>query len=231
MQNGSEELGNTCYIRQCIKTGDDSQYVRNSSTLPTKVWKPSLRGRSIERYFTSEHDLYLKYGEWLARNWKNKGFYETPKIALRETGSRITATLDLENRYFLSSLYAVYFKGNNQSDRLKVLLAILNSKLCNFFVQLIAFSLTEGAFTKIRTNQLARFPLKEINLESEEIQKTLCSLVVQMLATKKQLAAATRDREREQLQRTCDYIDGEINKIVYELYGLTEEERKIVESS
>jgi hypothetical protein len=52
-----------------------------------------------------------------------------------------------------------------------------------------------------------------------------------MLATKKQLAATTRDTEREQLQRKCDYLDGEIDRLVYELYGLTVEEIKIVEGN
>ena len=50
-----------------------------------------------------------------------------------------------------------------------------------------------------------------------------------MLATKKQLAAPQRDSEKEQLQRKCDYLDGEIDRLVYELYGLTAEEIKIVE--
>jgi adenine-specific DNA-methyltransferase len=52
-----------------------------------------------------------------------------------------------------------------------------------------------------------------------------------MLATKKQLATAQRDSEKEQLHRKCDYLDGEIDRLVYELYGLTSEEIKIVEGS
>ena len=47
----------------------------------------------------------------------------------------------------------------------------------------------------------------------------------------KQLAAAHRDSEREQLQRKCDYLDGEIDTLVYELYGLTAEEIRIVEGA
>ncbi|MDP4198936.1 MAG: hypothetical protein Q8922_06815 [Bacteroidota bacterium] len=52
-----------------------------------------------------------------------------------------------------------------------------------------------------------------------------------MLATKKQLATAHRVSEREQLQRKCDYLDGEIDKLVYQLYGLTAEEIRIVEGA
>ena len=40
------------------------------------------------------------------------------------------------------------------------------------------------------------------------------------------LNATQRDSDREQLQRKSDYLDAEIDKLVYELYGLTEEEIK-----
>jgi len=61
--------------------------------------------------------------------------------------------------------------------------------------------------------------------------KAIPKLVDQMLATKKQLAATQRDTERGQLQRKCDYLDGEIDRLVYGLYELTEEEIRIVEGS
>lgn len=50
-----------------------------------------------------------------------------------------------------------------------------------------------------------------------------------MLDTKKRLATTTRDSEKEQLNRKCDWLDSEIDKLVYQLYGLTDEEIKIVE--
>ena len=52
-----------------------------------------------------------------------------------------------------------------------------------------------------------------------------------MLEAKKRLSDASPDTEREQLELKCEYLDNEIDKLVYELYGLTEEEIKIVEGS
>lgn len=165
LNDNSRPLGEICFIRQCIKTGDDKKYVVSSDSKLEEPWKKSLRGKSISRNGIEEKNVYLKYGDWLARNWKNTSFYETNKIAIRETGKRITATLDLEKRYFLSSLYAIYYKHeelNNESD-LKFLLGILNSELANYYIKLIALNLTEGAFTKVRTNQ----PCTSSNSESE----------------------------------------------------------------
>lgn len=50
-----------------------------------------------------------------------------------------------------------------------------------------------------------------------------------MLALHKQLAAAKIEHEKTALQRQIEATDRQIDALVYELYGLTEEEIKIVE--
>lgn len=174
----------------------------------------------------------MKYGNWLARNWKNTSFYETSKIAVRETGKRIIATLDLDNRYFLSSLYAIYPKENHQYIDLKYLLGILNSRLATYVIKKIAFDLTIGAFTKIRTNQLARLPIRTINFSGRRDKSRhdqMVQLVDGILELNRRLAAAKTDHDKTSLQRQIDQTDREIDVLVYELYGLTQNEIKIVE--
>ncbi|MCX6600996.1 MAG: Eco57I restriction-modification methylase domain-containing protein, partial [bacterium] len=227
-------LGQICHIRQCIKTGNDDEYVKTSARTPGKTWKPTLRGRSIGRYDTREANLYVKYGPWLARNWQNTSFYETPKLAVRETGARIIATLDLENRYFLSSLYAVYPKAQARAETLSYLLAIVNCRLATYFLKVIALDLTKGAFTKFRTNQLARLPIRTINF-SDKADKArhdkMVSLVEKMLELNKDLQKARTDTEQTRLKRQIAATDKQIDQLVYELYGLTEEEIRIVEGT
>ena len=57
----------------------------------------------------------------------------------------------------------------------------------------------------------------------------IVALVEQMLDLNKKLDAANMSHENEMLKRRIDATDAQINKLVYELYGLTEEEIKIVE--
>jgi type I restriction-modification system DNA methylase subunit len=234
LSSAGRPLGENYFIRQCIKTGNDKHYVKSSPTPPTAQWKPSLRGKSIERYYTREEDLFVKYGSWLARNWANKSFYETPKIAIRETGSRITATLDLENRYFLSSLYAIYPKSQSERLELSYILAVLNSSVASYFVKKVALELTKGAFTKLRTNQLARLPIPRIDF-SQPAAKQKHGLIVQkvdaMLEAKNQLAEAETDRDKTYYENKCAALDRQIDRIVYNLYGLTEAEIQVVEVS
>ncbi len=234
MSSNSRLLGDLCYIRQCIKTGNDKEYVKCIDKEPSDPWKPTLQGRGMERYKIKRKDLYLKYGKWLARNWKNKTFYETPKIAVRETGSIINATLDVENRYFLSSLYSVYFKEQNSISNLLYILGILNSRIATFFMHLIALGVTKGAFTKIRTNQLARLPIPKIapsNPADKSRHERMVSLVDQMLELNKQFARSKTSHDQTVLKRQIDATDRQIDQLVYELYGLTKEEIKIVEES
>ena len=50
-----------------------------------------------------------------------------------------------------------------------------------------------------------------------------------MLELHRRRQAAESDGEREMLQRQIDATDREIDTLVYELYGLSEDEIKIVE--
>jgi hypothetical protein len=52
-----------------------------------------------------------------------------------------------------------------------------------------------------------------------------------MLSLNRQLPSAKTDHEKTALQRQIDATDRPIDQLVYELYGLTEEEIKIVEGT
>ena len=57
----------------------------------------------------------------------------------------------------------------------------------------------------------------------------MVALVEQMLALHKRRAAAKTPHEQTVLQAQIDATDRQIDRLVYELYGLTEEEIGIVE--
>jgi type II restriction/modification system DNA methylase subunit YeeA len=52
-----------------------------------------------------------------------------------------------------------------------------------------------------------------------------------MLAAKGQLAGARSDKDKDFYDKKCAALDRQIDALVYELYGLTEEEIKIVEAA
>jgi hypothetical protein len=59
----------------------------------------------------------------------------------------------------------------------------------------------------------------------------MVTLVTQMLDLNKKLQDARLEQERTMLSRQIEATDGAIDKLVYELYGLTDEEIKTVEGT
>jgi hypothetical protein len=57
----------------------------------------------------------------------------------------------------------------------------------------------------------------------------MVALVTQMLDLNKRLQDATLDHDKTLLFRQIEATDASIDKLVYELYGLTEEEIMVVE--
>ena len=187
MQESNVNLGDMAHIRQCIKTGDNNKYLKKSETKLESPWKPVLTGSDIGRYSIEWPNRYLKYGDWLARNWKNKDFYEREKICIRETSDRITAALDEENRYLLSTLYSVYYKDSHSGD-LKYLIGIINSNLAQFFMYHLVFSMNEGDFTKARTNHYERLPIvtDEDEISISDTDQGIPELVEDITSAKEQ---------------------------------------------
>jgi hypothetical protein len=59
----------------------------------------------------------------------------------------------------------------------------------------------------------------------------MVELVERMLALHERLAEARIERERTITQHYTDATDRQIDRLVYELYGLTDEEVRIVEEA
>ena len=57
----------------------------------------------------------------------------------------------------------------------------------------------------------------------------MVALVEQMLALRQQLNQPQTPQQKTMLQRQIEFADRAIDKLVYELYGLTDKEIRIVE--
>ncbi len=100
-------------------------------------------------------------------------------------------------------------------EKLKFLLAILNSKFSEWYFNLI------GTTTGMGTNRWKKYKIEllPIKITSVDHEKDIEILVNQILAIKKQKPSSD----------TTD-LENQIDQLVYQLYGLTEEEIKIIEN-
>ena len=112
-------------------------------------------------------------------------------------------------------------------------MAVLNSRLFVSIYRL--WSLEEGrALAQVKPTVLANLPVRKIDLKkpADKVRHDkLVVLVDKMLGLMPKLRAATADSEKAVLQNAVTATDQEIDKLVYDLYGLTEAEKNLVEGN
>jgi adenine-specific DNA-methyltransferase len=137
--------------------------------------------------------------------WKD---FEKPKLVWKRIGSILRFCYDESGAYCLDSTCIA------TGSKVKFLSAVLNSKMCN--KELFRLSPKTGTGDLIISVQ-ALNPLR-IPIPSEGQENEICLMLDKILEVKKQNPSAdTHD------------LENKIDQLVYELYGLTEEEIKIVE--
>ena len=86
----------------------------------------------------------------------------------------------------------------------------------------------------VQNEELASLPLPPVNLDSEFFRARydkLVKIVDCMLDLQKQFHAAKVPQDKTATERSIATTDRHIDKLAYELYGLTEDEIRIVEES
>ena len=208
----SIRLADIIDIRQAIKSGNDALYI--SEYRMNSNYRPILRGKDIKKYTIRDPHLYLYYGRHLACP-RSREIFEQPKILIREAGAEITATYDESNFYIMSSLYNAILINKEYS--LKYILGLLNSKLFQYLMYKLTFEKTKGAFTKAKIYHYYELPVKKcVQYEQESIINRV-DAVLSIKATNPSADTSA--------------LESEIDRLVYQLYGLTEEEIKIVENN
>jgi len=111
------------------------------------------------------------------------------------------------------------------------LLGILNSKVSDFVIFSIA-STKQGGYYEYKPMYVSKIPIRTIDFADptdKARHDRMISLVTQMLDLNKRLQDAKLEHEKTLLSRQVEATDAAIDALVYELYGLTAEEIRIVE--
>lgn len=204
---------------------DVENRVFDSDKKENKLFKKYLRGSDIHRYTTLPlQNRYLKFGEWLAEPRLSANFDAAVKIFIRQTGDSIIATID-EDQYLCLNNMHVLVPNKKISLDVKYFLGIINSNLLNWYYQTLNPEKGE-ALAEVKKANVARLPIKIINgKDGIEIVK----LVDQLLKLNKEKVKTKLQTKGSQIESKINYCENRINEIVYQLYELTAEERKIVE--
>lgn len=151
---------------------------------------------------------------------------EGPKIVYPSISKSGGFTLDTESVYLNKTCYFIA-SGD------KYLLGLLNSSLMHFFFSTIGVQ-RRGGYYEYLSQYVERFPIYDIDKDDPDdvaARDAIVEHVDTMLDLHAKQADAATDAERDALQQRIDEVDAEIDQLVYELYGLNEDETAIVENT
>ena len=213
-------------------TQDVVEVPRQSSIPSTHI--ACVTGKNIQRYLLEWSRLACfndtvaqKGGCWDETKHKAKG-----KLLTRQIGQYPSFALDMVGYHCLNTIFMVTLREKAPLDS-TVLLGVLNSKLLRalwvgrFYDQRQTFPKVKGTYLKELPIALADFS----NPAEKSIHDKLVQFVDKMLDLTPKMQAAKSETDKVTLHNAITATDNEIDRLVYDLYGLTEDEIKLVEES
>ncbi len=144
--------------------------------------------------------------------------FEKPKIIFPDIALRMQATSDLNYYYCGNTAYILPLYDD-------FLICILNSKLIEFLYRMTSTSI-RGDYLRFIRQYLEVIPIPSVPKQNAEIK----NLVKLIFTLNEELQHQKLPEKIDQLKNRIQYTDQQINKLVYELYGLTEEEIMLIEA-
>ncbi len=204
-----------------------------SETPLDHTFRPLLRGRLVQRYqILWNNDYWISFGDWLAEPRYSANYDAPTKIVVRQTSDHLVATLDCKQFIVRDNLYSIVPRQNDLD--LRFILGVMNSKLLQWFYAKVINPETGEALAQVKRGHLAQLPIVTLNFTKSDHKAThnrIVHLVTQMLDLNQRLPTALDPHSQTVLTRQMEAIDEEIDKVVYGVYNLTEEEIEIIENN
>lgn len=221
------DQNNDSLIKQILRGRDISRYsftfqniylinahngVKSRNLRPVDISKdfPSIQ-EYLEKYLPEIEIRYDKGDHWTnLRNCAYLDDFYKPKIIWGEISDKPKFAYDEGNYYAEATTFLM------TGEKLKFLLGILNSKVSEWYFNQISTT------TGMGTNRWKKYKIEllPIKKHSEDQENEIVNKVQNILVSKNKHKNAD-----------TSLLESEIDQLVYKLYGLTEEEIKIVEDS
>ena len=235
----SLKLGEICYINWgCRPVPLDKFYVNKKVD---DKYKPAIKGENIFRYNVKYTGMFLNYDSPKLYNPVFPELFERESIIIRDIGGgkAINASINEKHYYNPHTVINCLLKYTladikkfskkeielSKNYNLKYLLGIINSKLILFYFRTM---ITD--FLHTVPDSTRALPIK---IAKTDEQKPLIKLVDKMLSLNRYLneLGDKKTDERARIEEEIKKTDKEIDDIVYKIYGITKEEKKVIEES
>ncbi|MFQ6084483.1 MAG: Eco57I restriction-modification methylase domain-containing protein, partial [Candidatus Aminicenantia bacterium] len=245
IQRKAIKIGELCYVNWGARSGNIKKYVTD---VPIDIYsKKMINARNIDRYSLLFDNKYLWYKKKELYNPMFEELFENEKLIIRDISGKnpLKATFDNEKYYaehtvslcqLKYQLKDVERKGLNFSKEeiekskkynLKYILGLINAKVTSAY-----FHWLLGGGLHVYPDDVKNLPIRTIdfnNPKERAMHDKIVKLVDKMLDLNKKKNALPPSSERERIEREIKITDEKIDELVYELYGITEKERKTIE--
>ena len=162
---------------------------------------------------------------------RNPAIFNPSKFIGLTTSRTICVALDEKLGYYATDALYLFRLKPGISIKERFVLGILLSTCFQFLYQVYSQG-EQRVIPQIKAAKLydLPFPVIDISQSGKASHDRMVELVDQMLSLHKQFVSAKTDHDKTVIQRQIDSTDHQIDQLVYELYSLTEDEIKIVES-
>ena len=202
-----------------------------------KLCKKFIGGKNIKKYGINLKNKYIIFDRKQLHRARPDEVWESDKkiITQRISGGLhpIVATIDTEKYYSFTSTNLIIIKDEfTKIYNYEIICAILNSNLINFYY-VKNFTNASTLTVNISKTFLEQIPLPKIDLKNKkdkEIHDRLSNLVDTIIEANKKISIENNPNTKTILKRQINALDSQIDKLIYQLYGLNDEEIKLIES-
>ncbi len=240
-QKGIIQLFKFSNIKTTSGCGAKSHLISDEKTNERQI--QILKGESINKYATLKK-LWFNFEKrnLSGRTTNQEILGKKYKVLLRKTGIDLIATFDDSGVFPEQSLYFIYADEDKTKEDFFFLTGLLNSKLMNVYYRNFAIT-NRDATPQLKKVDLDKFP---VIIPSQQIKEKIISTVLDLIKLQKPYSSicskvANSDtskkgyydlvEEKTKMKAEIDKFELKLNELVYELYGLSKDDIKIIEES
>jgi hypothetical protein len=187
-------------------------------------WLPLYESaHQLRRYELDPPEAFILYGPWLARP-REQRFFSEPKVLFhrlrKKLPRQLVGALDTSGSINRHSLSNLILRPDEPADVLPAVLALFNSRLVNWW-----FVKTYGLLMEVGGFKVAQLPLPE---RWREGRSGLCELATALADAHRRMREARMPQDLAAARRDAERLDAQTDRLVYELYGLSDNETALV---
>jgi len=217
-------LGDVSTMNRGLITGARGEFFSSERRDERDV--PIIGGADVHRYYTKEPTEYVRFErpDSAGGCWLPEVHFAPHKIIMRQIGSAPTASLVVEPLAVTGNVFTIRCADVQEE---KFTLGVLNSRLMAFFWRTM-FADFKTSFPQFTIFSLTQAPLPQWR-SADAACAALVECVEGMLSTRKRALVVHTGHDRIVLEREITRLDYLIDRLVFELYGLTDSEIALVE--